>query len=78
MISKYGTDWENHPSFDGETWCVASRGVTNGRIYGTPRMPKSIVNTSSSPHSYSVESSYHSSSYRALQEEIKKTNDFIF
>ena len=57
---------------------MASGRVTNGRIYGTPRMPKSIVNTSSSPHSYSVESSYPSSSYQALQEKIKKTDDFIF
>jgi hypothetical protein len=78
MISKYGTDRENHPSFDFADWCVASGGVTKGRVYGAPRMPKSIVNTSSSSHFYSVKSSYHSSSYRALQEEIKKTNDFIF
>jgi hypothetical protein len=48
------------------------------------RMPKSIVSTSSSSHSYSVESSYPNSSYRALQkeiknkeEEIKKKDDFI-
>jgi hypothetical protein len=47
-------------------------------------MPKSIVSTSSSSHSYSVESSYPSSSLRALQkeiknkeEEIKKKDDFI-
>jgi len=84
MISKYGTNRENHPSFDGAAWCVASEGVTNGRVYGAPRMPKSIVSTSSSSHSYSVESSYHSSSYQALQkeiknkeEEIKKKDDFI-
>jgi hypothetical protein len=66
MISKYGTDRENHPSFDFIAWCVASRGVTKGWVYGAPCMPKSIVNTSSSSHSYSVESSYPSSSYRAL------------
>ena len=79
MISKYGTNWENHPSFDGAAWCVASGGVTKGRLYGVPRMPKSIVSTSSSSHSYLVESSY-----RALQqeindkeEEIKKKDDFI-
>ncbi|XP_052301212.1 uncharacterized protein LOC112323365 [Populus trichocarpa] len=84
MISKYGTDRENHPSFDGAAWCVASGGVTKGRVYGAPRMPKSKVSTSSSSHSYSVESSYPSSSYRALQkeikdkeEEIKKKDDFI-
>ncbi|KAL3604645.1 hypothetical protein D5086_005504 [Populus alba] len=84
MISKYGTNRENHPSFDGATWCVASGGVTKGRVYGAPRMPKSIVSTSSSSHSYLVESSYLSSSYRALQqeikdkeEEIKKKDDFI-
>jgi hypothetical protein len=63
---------------------VASGGVTKGRVYGAPRMPKSIVSTSSSSHSYSVESSYPSSSYRALQKEIKnkkekikKKDDFI-
>ena len=84
MISKYGTNWENHPSFDGAAWCVASGGVIKGIVYCTPRMPKSIVSTSSSSHSYSVESSYPSSSYRALQkeiknkeEEIKKKDDFI-
>jgi hypothetical protein len=62
---------------------VVSGGVTKGRIYGAPRMLKSIVNTSSSSHSYSVESSYPSSSYRVLQKEIKKKeikkkDDFIF
>jgi len=43
-----------------------------------------IVSTSSSSHSYSVESSYPSLSYRALQKkiknkekEIKKKDDFI-
>ena len=71
MISKYGTDRESHPSFDGAAWCVASGGVTKGRVYGAPRMPKFIVSTSSSSH-------------RALQkeikdkeEEIKKKDDFI-
>jgi hypothetical protein len=86
MISKYGTNRENHSSFDGAAWCVVLGGVTKGRVYGAPRMPKSIVNTSSSSsHSYSVDSPYHSSSYRALQkeikkkeEEIKKKNNFIF
>jgi hypothetical protein len=84
MISKYGTNRKNHPSFDGAAWCVALGGVTKGRVYGAPRMPKSIVSTSSSSHSYSVESSYPSSSYRALQQEIKdkeeemkKKDDFI-
>jgi hypothetical protein len=46
---------------------VASGGVTKGRVYSAPRMPKSIISTSSSSNSYSVESSYPSSSYRALQ-----------
>jgi hypothetical protein len=85
MISKYGTNRENHSSFDGAAWCVVLGGVTKGRVYGAPSMPKSIVSTSSSSHSYSVESSYPSSSYRALQneiknkeEEIKKKDDFIF
>jgi len=84
MISKYGTNRENHLLFDRAAWCVASGGVTKGRVYGTPRMPKSIVSTSSSSHSYSVESSYPNSSYQALQkeiknkeEEIKKKDDFI-
>ena len=72
MISKYGTNQENHPSFDRAAWCVVSGWVTKGRIYGTPRMLKSIVNTTSSSHSYSVESSYPSSSYRALQKEREK------
>jgi len=77
MISKYGTNRENHPSFDGTAWCVASGEVTKGRVYGAPCMPKSIVSTSSSSHSYSVESSYPSSLYRALQKEIKKKDGFI-
>jgi len=51
MISKYGTNQENHPSFDRAAWCVVSGWVTKGRIYGTPRMLKSIVNTISSSHS---------------------------
>jgi len=51
---------------------VASGGVIKGRVYGAPRMPKSIVNTSSSSYSYSMESSYPGSSYRALQKEKKK------
>ena len=50
MISKYGINRENHSSFDGTTWCVASRGVTKGSVYCTPRMPKSIVSPSSSSH----------------------------
>jgi hypothetical protein len=57
---------------------VTSGGVTKGRVYGAPHMTKSIGNTSSSSHSYSVESSNPSSSYRALQKEIKKKDDFIF
>ena len=66
MISKYGTNRENHHSFDGVAWCVASGGVTKGKVYDAPCMSKYIVSTSSSSHSYSVESSYPSSSYRAL------------
>ena len=45
MILKYGTDRENHPSFDGVAWCVAI-GVTKGRIYGALGMPKSMVSMS--------------------------------
>jgi len=78
MISKYETNRENHHLFDGAAWCVASGGVIKGRVYGAPHMPKSIVNTSSLSHSYSVESSNPSSSYRALQKETKKKDDFIF
>jgi hypothetical protein len=63
MISKYGTNRENHLSFDGVAWCVASGGVTKGRVYDALHMPKSIVSTSSSSYSYSVESSYPNSSY---------------
>jgi hypothetical protein len=40
-------------------------------------MPKSIVSTSSSSHSYSVESLYPSSSLRALQKEIKNKEEEI-
>lgn len=43
MILKYGTNRENHPSFDGAAWCVDSGGVTKGRVYGAPRMSKSTV-----------------------------------
>jgi hypothetical protein len=46
MISRYGVDRENHPSFDGAVWCVAIGGVTKGRIYGAPVMSKSMVSTS--------------------------------
>jgi len=52
MISKYRTNRENHSSFDRAAWCVTSGGVTKGRVYGAPHMPKSIVNTSSSLHLY--------------------------
>jgi hypothetical protein len=37
MISKYGTNRENHLSFDGAASCVASGGVTKGGVYGAPR-----------------------------------------
>jgi len=48
MISSYGTDRENHPLFDGAAWCVAIKGVTNGRIYGAHSTQKSMVSMSAS------------------------------
>uniref|UniRef100_A0A6N2KI17 Uncharacterized protein n=1 Tax=Salix viminalis TaxID=40686 RepID=A0A6N2KI17_SALVM len=60
MITRYGPDEDNHPSFDGAAWCEASGGVSKGRVYGAPRMLKSKVNVSSSSHTYSVHSSYPS------------------
>uniref|UniRef100_A0A6N2JZR9 Uncharacterized protein n=1 Tax=Salix viminalis TaxID=40686 RepID=A0A6N2JZR9_SALVM len=43
MVARYGPDQNNHPSFDGAAWCEASGGVSKGRVYGAPRMPKSKV-----------------------------------
>ena len=40
MISGYETDRENHPLFDEAAWYVIVGGVTKGRIYGAPGMPK--------------------------------------
>uniref|UniRef100_A0A6N2LCI4 Uncharacterized protein n=1 Tax=Salix viminalis TaxID=40686 RepID=A0A6N2LCI4_SALVM len=54
MVARYGPDQDNHPSFDGAAWCEASGGVSKGRVYGAPRMPKSKVDVSSSSHTYSV------------------------
>jgi len=77
MISRYGVDRENHPSFDGAVWCVAIGGVTKGRIYGAPGMSKSMVNTSASSQSYTMESTPPSSSMQALKEQIKERDGHI-
>jgi len=76
MISRYGTGQENHPSFDGAAWRVAIRGVTNGRIYGAAGMPKSMVSTSASLQSYTMESTPSSSSIQVLKEQIKERDIF--
>jgi multidrug efflux pump subunit AcrB len=77
MSSRYGTDRENHHSFDGAAWCVTIGGVTNGIIYGAPGMPKSMVSTSASSQSYTIESTPPSSSIQALKEQIKEIDDYI-
>ena len=77
MISRYGADRENHPSFDGAAWCVAIGGATKGRIYGAPGMPKSMVSTSASSQSYTMESTPSSSSIQALKEQIKERDGHI-
>ena len=77
MISRYGVDRENHPSFDGAVWCVAIGGVTKGRIYGAPGMPKSMVSTSASSQSYTIESTPSSSSIQALKKQIKERDGHI-
>ena len=77
MISRYGADRENHPSFDGAAWCVTIGGVTNDRIYGAPGMPKSMVSTSASSQSYTMESTPPSSSVQALKEQIKERDGNI-
>ena len=76
MIARYGPDQDNHPSFDEAAWCDASGGVSKGRVYGAPRMPKSKVNVSSSSHSYSVHSSYPSTATRGYQEQLQ-AKDYI-
>jgi hypothetical protein len=77
MISRYGTDRKNHPSFNGAAWCVAIGGVTKGQIYGAPSMPKSMVSTSASSHSYTMESTPPNLSIQALKEQIKKRDSHI-
>jgi len=77
MISRYGADRKNHPSFDGAAWCVAIGGVTKGRIYYAPSMPKSMVSTSASSQSYTMESTPPSSSIQALKEQIKERDGHI-
>ena len=71
MIAKYGPDRDVHPSFDGEAWREASGGVSKGRVYGAPRMPKSKVSASSSQHSYSVQSTYPSTVIQELKDELQ-------
>ena len=77
IIARYGPDQDNHPSFDGAAWCEASRGVSKGRVYGAPRMPKSKVNVSSSSHTYSVQSSYPSTANRGYKEDLQARDDII-
>ena len=47
------------------------RGVSKGRVYGAPRMPKSKVSASSSQHSYSVHSTYPSTVIQELKDELQ-------
>ena len=70
MVARYGPDQDNHPSFDGAAWCEASGGVSKGRVYSAPRMPKSKVYVSSSSHTYSVQSKYPSTTIHELKEEL--------
>jgi len=56
---------------------VAIGGVTKGRIYSTPGMPKFMVSTSASSQSYTMESIPPSSSIKALKEQIKETDGHI-
>ena len=77
MISRYETDLENHPSFDGAAWCVAIEGVIKGKIYGAPDMPKSMVSTSASSQSYTMKATPPSSSIPALKEQIKERDGHI-
>jgi hypothetical protein len=77
MISRYETDRENHLSFDGAAWCVAIGGITKGRIYSAYGMPKSMVSTSASSQSYTMELTPPSSSIQALKKQIKKRDGHI-
>ena len=77
MIAKYGPDRDLHPSFDGAAWCEASGGVSKGRVYGAPRMPKSKFNATSSSHTYSVQSKYPSTTIHELKEELKEKYAFL-
>ena len=77
MVVRYGPDQDNHPSFDGAAWCEASGGVSKGRVYGAPRMPKSKVDVSSSSHTYSVNSSYPSTSTRGYREQLEENREVI-
>jgi len=72
MISRYGTNRENQPSYDEAAWCAPIEGVTKGGIYGAPDMPKSMVSTSASSQSYMMESTSPSSSIQVLKKQIKK------
>jgi hypothetical protein len=56
---------------------VAIEGVTKGRIYGAPGMPKSMVSTSASSQSYMMESTPPSSSIQTLKEQIKERDGHI-
>jgi hypothetical protein len=56
---------------------VAIGGVTKGRIYGAPGMPKSIVSMSASSQSYTMESTPLRSSIQALKEQIKERDGHI-
>jgi len=78
MVARYGPDQNNHPSFDGAAWCEASGGVSKGRVYGAPRMPKSKVDVSSSSHTYSVNSSYPSTTTtRRYEEQLQENREVI-
>jgi len=77
MISRYETDRENHPLFDEAAWCVAIGGVTKGRIYGAPGMPKSMVSTTASSQSYMMESTPSSSSIQVVKKQIKEIDGHI-
>ena len=77
MISRYETNQENQPSYDEAAWCAAIEGVTKGGIYGAPGMPKSMVSTSASSQSYTMESTSPSSSIQVLKKANKKRDDHI-
>jgi len=56
---------------------VVIGGIIKGRIYGAPGMPKSMVSTSASSQSYTMESTPPSSSIQALKEQIKERDGHI-